>query len=112
MYTRPSGNDPDARKHRRRLKPLGVCFLSLLVVLFISGIILVAVLLPRRQGEAPGIKAVVHLGYSQYEGRTLPSGISQWLGIRYGQNPVGELRFREAKDPLNVTGLQSATKVF
>lgn len=54
---------------------------------------------------------IVDLGYTKYQGDTYPGGISQWLGVRYAQSPVGDLRFAA---PLPVTKhdtLQTATKV-
>lgn len=41
----------------------------------------------------------VDLGYTQYEGYKLPSGINQWLGMRYAAPPLGELRFKAPQDP-------------
>jgi carboxylesterase type B len=52
----------------------------------------------------------VDLGYTQYEGYKLPSGINQWLGMRYAAAPLGELRFRYPQDPPNSTK-QTAHKV-
>ena len=54
---------------------------------------------------------VVDLGYTKYQGDSYPNGISQWLGIRYAQPPLGDLRFAA---PQNVTAnntLQMATRV-
>ena len=41
----------------------------------------------------------VDLDYTQYEGYKLPSGINQWLGMRYAAAPLGELRFKAPQDP-------------
>lgn len=41
----------------------------------------------------------VDLGYTQYQGAMLPSGINQWLGMRYAAPPLGELRFKAPQDP-------------
>ncbi|KAJ5558161.1 CAZyme family CE10 [Penicillium sp. DV-2018c] len=54
--------------------------------------------------------AVVDLGYSSYEGRTLSNGVTQWLGMRYAAPPVGNLRFAAPQDPLFVEGVQQANQ--
>jgi hypothetical protein len=41
----------------------------------------------------------VHLGYSTYRGVRLLGGVDQFLGMRYAQAPVGELRFRAPREP-------------
>ncbi|KAJ5951812.1 Carboxylesterase type B [Penicillium vulpinum] len=51
---------------------------------------------------------VVDLGYASYEGRTLSSGVTQWLGMRFAAPPVGDLRFAAPQDPLSVKGIQQA----
>jgi acetylcholinesterase len=57
-------------------------------------------------------QAVVDLGYSQYQGTSLSSGVNQFLGMRYAAPPLGDLRFRAPADPLTTSGLQSALAVF
>jgi hypothetical protein len=52
----------------------------------------------------------VDLGYTQYEGYKLPSGINQWLGMRYAAAPLGDLRFKAPQDPPK-SGKQTAHKV-
>ena len=42
----------------------------------------------------------IDLGYTTVQGLSYPGGISQWLGVRYAQPPLGNLRFAE---PQNVT---------
>lgn len=54
---------------------------------------------------------IVDLGYSQYQGTTLSSGVNQYLGMRFAAPPVGDLRFRAPAEPLETTGLQNATAV-
>lgn len=54
---------------------------------------------------------IVDLGYSSYQGTSLENGVSRWLGIRYAAPPVGDLRFRAPKDPLQTTTLQMANAV-
>ncbi len=53
----------------------------------------------------------VDLGYSQYQGKALSSGVNQYLGMRFAAPPVGDLRFRAPAEPLGTTGLQNATAV-
>ena len=53
----------------------------------------------------------IDLGYTKVQGLSYPGGISQWLGVRYAQPPIGNLRFAE---PQNVTAnstLQMVTQV-
>ncbi|GLB03502.1 hypothetical protein AtubIFM57258_008086 [Aspergillus tubingensis] len=52
----------------------------------------------------------VDLGYTKYTGKSLPNGISQWLGIRYAAAPTGSLRFSAPRDPDSVEGVQDAFK--
>ncbi|KAJ5121216.1 CAZyme family CE10 [Penicillium bovifimosum] len=54
--------------------------------------------------------AVVDLGYTSYEGRTLSNGVTQWLGMRFAAPPVGNLRFAAPQDPLSVGEIQQATQ--
>lgn len=42
----------------------------------------------------------VDVTYANYEGHKLPSGINQWLGMRYAAPPLGKLRFKGPQDPL------------
>jgi carboxylesterase type B len=60
---------------------------------------------------ASATSPVVKLGYANYEGRSLSTGVSQWLGIRFAAPPVGERRFAAPQDPLPVAGVQQATEV-
>lgn len=54
---------------------------------------------------------VVDLGYSQYQGVTLSSGVNQYLGMRFAAPPTGDLRFRAPVKPLSTVGVQNATNV-
>jgi hypothetical protein len=54
---------------------------------------------------------IVDLGYARYQGKALPNGISQWLGIRYAAPPLENLRFEAPQDPLSVDGVQDASTV-
>lgn len=55
--------------------------------------------------------AVVDLGYTRYQGDSYPNGISQWLGIRYAQPPLGDLRFAAPQNVTPNNALQMATQV-
>lgn len=57
--------------------------------------------------ETPG-GPIVDLGYSVYQGETLPNGVNQWLGLRYGAPPIGNLRFRKPQPPANTSGIIQA----
>jgi carboxylesterase type B len=54
---------------------------------------------------------VVDLGYARYEGQTLSTGVTQWLGMRFAAPPLGDLRFAAPQDPLSVEGIQQAIEV-
>jgi hypothetical protein len=57
------------------------------------------------------VAPIVDLGYAQYEGTTLNSGVNQYLGMRFAAAPLGELRFRAPADPVVVSGVQEAKAV-
>lgn len=58
------------------------------------------------------LDTVVDLQYASYQGyANSTNGVTQWLGIRYAAPPVGNLRFAAPEDPLNMSGIQDATKV-
>ncbi|KIJ32592.1 hypothetical protein M422DRAFT_265616 [Sphaerobolus stellatus SS14] len=50
----------------------------------------------------------VNLGYSTYEGISLPNGQNQFLGIRYAAPPLRNLRFRRPQPSVQTEGIQSA----
>ncbi|KFY42952.1 hypothetical protein V495_04266 [Pseudogymnoascus sp. VKM F-4514 (FW-929)] len=52
---------------------------------------------------------LVDLGYAQYRGLRLDAGVDQYLGMRYAQPPLGNLRFRAPQDPLPLDGPQNAS---
>lgn len=53
----------------------------------------------------------VNLGYATYEGMALTNGVDQFLGMRYAAPPLGEDRFRLAKDPKQEVGVIQAKEV-
>ena len=53
----------------------------------------------------------VSLGYATYQGVTLEAGVDQYLGIKYAEAPIGDLRFRAPQDPKFISGVQSASSV-
>ncbi|KAK0376841.1 carboxylesterase [Colletotrichum limetticola] len=44
-------------------------------------------------------RVTVDLGYARYSGNSLPSGVNQFLGMRYAAPPIGNLRWRAPQDP-------------
>ncbi|KAF7554521.1 hypothetical protein G7Z17_g2857 [Cylindrodendrum hubeiense] len=54
------------------------------------------------------VKPLVDLGYSNYQGKVLSNGVTQWLGVRYAAPPLGDLRFSPPQDPLNNDTVQDA----
>ena len=43
--------------------------------------------------------ATVDLGYAVYRGHTLPSGVNEYLGMRYAAPPLHDRRWRAPQDP-------------
>ena len=62
-------------------------------------------------GDALAVAPLVDLGYTRYQGTPLKNGDTQWLGMRYAAPPLGDLRFRVAKDPLPNSTIQMASEV-
>lgn len=79
--------------------------------ILLQGVVLISLATVLAATPMPSGLPVVDLGYSEYEGKALSSGINQYLGIRYAAPPLGELRFRAPAAPLTTSGLQSATAV-
>ncbi|CAJ2501071.1 Uu.00g039240.m01.CDS01 [Anthostomella pinea] len=52
--------------------------------------------------------ARVNLGYAQYQGSRVGGGVAQYLGMRYAEAPVGDLRFRAPVEPAQHSGDQKA----
>ncbi|KAL7942689.1 alpha/beta-hydrolase [Trichoderma barbatum] len=53
---------------------------------------------------------VVDLGYARYRGVRLDAGVDQFLGMRFAQAPLGNLRFRAPQDPAPEKSIQDASK--
>lgn len=79
------------------------------------GIYLVVVCSGSVLSKASGINAPnppkVDLGYSRYRGVRLPGGVDQFLGMRYAQAPVDDLRFRAPQEPEDHYEEQDASQV-
>lgn len=55
---------------------------------------------------------VVDLTYAKYQGvRDKTYGVDKYLGMRYAEAPLGDLRFRAPQDPRLVTDIQTAQEV-
>jgi hypothetical protein len=61
---------------------------------------------------ALAVSPLVKLDYASYQGTSLPSDVSQWLGIRYAAPPVGKLRFQAPQDPPQNSTIQIADEVY
>lgn len=61
-------------------------------------------------GSAYGRTKIVDLGYARYQGAAL-TGVHQFLGMRYAEPPVGDLRWRAPRDPSPIPGIQRADTV-
>ncbi|KAL4789756.1 Alpha/Beta hydrolase protein [Aspergillus venezuelensis] len=59
-------------------------------------------------GCSHAISTIVDLGYSKYQGTALPSGVSQFLGMRYADPPVGDWRWRAPRNASLRSGIQHA----
>ena len=53
----------------------------------------------------------INLGYTTIQGLSYPGGISQWLGVRYAQPPLGPLRFAAPQNVTSNSTVQMATQV-
>lgn len=54
---------------------------------------------------------VINLGYAKYRGVRLDAGVDQFLGMRFAQAPLGNLRFRAPQDPTPEKDIQDASQV-
>lgn len=67
--------------------------------------------LPRQQRGWNTSSPTVDLGYANYRGIRSKSGVDEYLGMRFAQAPLGDLRFRAPRDPIFQSGVQDASKV-
>ncbi|KAI9037468.1 alpha/beta-hydrolase [Aspergillus affinis] len=70
--------------------------------------VLYGLLLPLLASALPAGSPVVDLGYSTYRGVRLSAGIEQYVGMRFAAPPLGELRFRAPRDPVQESSIQNA----
>ncbi|KAL7911606.1 alpha/beta-hydrolase [Trichoderma velutinum] len=63
-----------------------------------------------RSDDTTQSSPVVDLGYAKYRGVRLDAGVDQFLGMRFAQAPLGNLRFRAPQDPAPVKSIQDASK--
>jgi hypothetical protein len=64
-----------------------------------------------RGSDEDTVGPVIDLGYASYRGSYLENGISQFLGMRYAEPPVGDLRWRAPVEPGMEEDIQQAKKV-
>ncbi|KAF6805526.1 triacylglycerol lipase [Colletotrichum sojae] len=55
-------------------------------------------------------RVTVNLGYANYSGNVLPSGVNQFLGMRFAAPPLGNLRWRAPRDPEVKVGTTDAVE--
>lgn len=60
--------------------------------------------------DGTGRPPIVHLDYATYKGDG-SGGIKKFLGMRYAQPPLGDLRFRAPREPLRESVVIEATEV-
>jgi hypothetical protein len=114
---------------RRVLSSKLFCFLGVMAILILGLVLGLALALtqakqqpahspshPTVPGPLPPAPAQllgpeIDLGYTKVQGLSYPNGISQWLGIRYAQPPLGILRFAEPQNVLENSTTQMAVQV-
>jgi len=88
--------------------PLWYLWFPFILTMFIPAIVLSAVLMLPYKVAAIG--PVIDVGYSTYQG-IQGNGINSWLGVRYAEPPLKDLRWRAPRDPKPTDILQNADKV-
>ncbi|KAM0253620.1 hypothetical protein ACHAQJ_007195 [Trichoderma viride] len=69
-----------------------------------------ATVIHRRANDISQSSPTVDLGYAKYRGVRLDAGVDQFLGMRFAQAPLGNLRFRAPQDPTPEKAIQDASK--
>ncbi|KAL7784026.1 alpha/beta-hydrolase [Trichoderma afarasin] len=64
----------------------------------------------QRSDDTTQSSPIVDLGYAKYRGVRLDAGVDQFLGMRFAQAPLGNLRFRAPQDPTPEKSIQDASK--
>lgn len=67
--------------------------------------------MPQYRVDIEPISPRVDFGYSTYRGERLEGGVDQFLGRRYAQAPLGDLRFRGPRQPESRVEEQDASQV-
>ena len=102
------GTEGDVANRKRRLMIL----LGILAVCIVALALGLGLGLGLNHGsDDDNVGPVIDLGYASYRGSYLDNGISQFLGMRYAEPPVGDLRWRAPVDPETEEGIQKAKKV-
>jgi hypothetical protein len=70
-----------------------------------------AAVLHHRVNDISTSPPVIDLGYAKYRGVRLDAGVDQFLGMRFAQAPLGDLRFRAPQDPTPEKDIQDASQV-
>lgn len=83
-------------------------FTLVIIIMFVPALVL-GLFFHFSKGTA--VTETVDLGYAKYQGTSNSNGVSQWLGIRYAQPPLRNLRFRAPADPLPNITVQIADSV-
>lgn len=90
---------------------LGAILLVLAILALVLGLVFGLASQEKSRSEVEDITLSVDLGYSTYTGTDAANGVSQWLGVRYAQAPVGNLRFRAPQGPVVDGQTYNANKV-
>ncbi|CAH0046609.1 unnamed protein product [Clonostachys solani] len=72
-------------------------------------IIAIAAVISSGCHAANTFSAKVELGYATYVGTKLSNGVDEFIGIRYAEAPLGDLRFRAPQPPKQQSDIQRAT---
>ena len=83
------------------------------IALYIGSFVAVAgaLAVPRRDNISANARPIVDLGYAKYQGIRPDDGVDRFLGMRYANAPLGNLRFRAPEDPVPEPNVQDASKV-